>query len=99
MNGHVHSAVFLLYSTWNPAQPHAAAWMGGEFGGRVDTSIPLAQALRVHLKLSQHCELGKFQHKVKSLKKLQHINVMASSEWRILSFLYINFLSKAIITF
>ena len=29
----------LLYSTWNSAQCHGAAWMGAEFGGKMDTCI------------------------------------------------------------
>ena len=45
MNGHLHSAIFLLYGTWNSAQPNVAAWMGGEFVGRMDTCIHLAKAL------------------------------------------------------
>ena len=34
-----------LYSTWNPAQRHVAAWMGGEFGGRMDTCTCKAESL------------------------------------------------------
>ena len=36
----------LLYSTWNSAQYYVAAWMGGEFGGRMDTCICMAESLR-----------------------------------------------------
>ena len=36
----------LLISTWNSAQYYVAAWMGGEFGGRMDTCICMAESLR-----------------------------------------------------
>ena len=35
----------LLYSTWNSAQYYVAAWMGGEFVGRMDTCIYTAETL------------------------------------------------------
>ena len=35
----------LLYSTWNSAQCHVAAWMGGESGGKMDTCVCMAEAL------------------------------------------------------
>ena len=35
----------LLYSTGNSAQCYMAAWMGGEFGGRMDTCICMAESL------------------------------------------------------
>ena len=35
----------LLYSTGNSAQRHMAAWMGGKFGGRMDTYICMAESL------------------------------------------------------
>jgi len=35
----------LLYSTGNSAQCYVAAWMGGEFGGRMDTCIYMAESL------------------------------------------------------
>jgi len=35
----------LLYSTGNSAQYYVAAWMGGEFGGKMDTYIRMAESL------------------------------------------------------
>ena len=35
----------LLRSTWNVAYCYMAAWMGGEFGRRMDTGIPIAEFL------------------------------------------------------
>ena len=35
----------LLYSTGNSAQCYVAAWMGGEFGGELDTCICMAESL------------------------------------------------------
>ena len=35
----------LLYSTGNSAQCYVAAWMGGQFEGRVDTCICMAESL------------------------------------------------------
>ena len=35
----------LPYSTGNSAQCHVAAWMGGKFGGRMDTCICMAESL------------------------------------------------------
>ena len=35
----------LLYSTWNSVQHYVAAWMGGEFGGEMDTCICMAVSL------------------------------------------------------
>ena len=35
----------LLCSTWNAAQCYMAAWMGGEFGRRMDTCICMAELL------------------------------------------------------
>ena len=36
----------LLYSTWKSAQCYVAAWKGGEFVGRMDTCICIAESLR-----------------------------------------------------
>ena len=36
----------ILNSTWNSAQCDMAAWMGGEFGGELDTGIGMAESLR-----------------------------------------------------
>ena len=36
---------FLPYSTGNSGQWYVAAWMGGEFGGRMDTGICMAESL------------------------------------------------------
>ena len=36
----------LLYSTWNSVQRYVAAWMGGEFAGRMDACICMAESLR-----------------------------------------------------
>ena len=35
----------LLYSTWNSVQRYVAAWMGGEFGGEMDTCICMTVSL------------------------------------------------------
>ena len=35
----------LLYSTWNSAQCYIAAWIGGEFGGRMNTFMCMAGSL------------------------------------------------------
>ena len=45
----------LLYSTGNSAQWYVAAWMGEEFGGRMDTVYAWLSHSAMHLKLSQHC--------------------------------------------
>ena len=45
----------LLYSTGNSAQCYVAAWMGEEFGGRMDTVYAWLSRSAMHLKLSQHC--------------------------------------------
>ena len=49
-DGHVHSIKWitnmgLLYSTGNSAQCYLAAWIGGEFEGRMDTFICMAETL------------------------------------------------------
>jgi len=36
----------LLHSMWNSAQRRVTAWMGGEFGGRMDTCMCVAQSFR-----------------------------------------------------
>ena len=35
----------LLYSTGNSAQYYVVAWMGGEFGGRMDTCVCITESL------------------------------------------------------
>ena len=35
----------LLYSIWNPIPCYLATWIGGEFGGRMDTCICMAESL------------------------------------------------------
>jgi len=45
----------LLYSTRNSAQCYAAAWMGGECGGKWIHVHVWLSIFTVHLKLSQHC--------------------------------------------
>ena len=35
----------LLYSAWNSAQCYVTPWMGGEFGGRKDICICMAESL------------------------------------------------------
>ena len=35
----------LLYSTWNSVQCYVAAWMGGDFGGKMDTCVCMAESL------------------------------------------------------
>ena len=44
-----------LHSTWNSAQCCVAAWMGGEFGGKLIHVYMWLSSFTVHLKLSQHC--------------------------------------------
>ena len=44
----------LLYSTWNSAQCHVSAWMGGESGGEWIHVYLWLSPFTVHLKLS-HC--------------------------------------------
>ena len=44
----------LLYSTWNSAQCHVLAWMGGESGGEWIHVYLWLSPFTVHLKLS-HC--------------------------------------------
>ena len=44
----------LLHSTWNSAQCHMAAWMGGEFGGEQIHVYVWLSPFAVHLKLSHH---------------------------------------------
>ena len=45
----------VLYSAWNSAQCHVAAWMGGEFGGEWIHVYVWLSTFALHLKLSQHC--------------------------------------------
>ena len=45
----------LLYSTWNSAQCHVAAWTGGGFGGECTHVYVWLSPSAVHLKLSQCC--------------------------------------------
>ena len=45
----------LLYNTWNSAQCHVAAWMGGEFGEEWIHVYVWLSPFAVHLKLLQHC--------------------------------------------
>ena len=35
----------LLYSIWNPIPCYLATWIGGEFGGRMDTCMHTAESL------------------------------------------------------
>ena len=42
----------LLYSTGNSAQHHVAAWMGGKFGGRMDTCyVCVCVCVCVHIRV------------------------------------------------
>ena len=43
--------IIVLYSTWNSAQYHVAAWMGVGFGGEGYTCVWLSP-FTVHLKLT-----------------------------------------------
>ena len=45
----------LRYGTWNSAQCHVPAWMGGKFGGEWIHVYAWLSPFLVHLKLSQHC--------------------------------------------
>ena len=45
----------LLYSTWNSAQYHVAAWTRGVFGGEWIHAYVWLCPFAIHLKLSQHC--------------------------------------------
>ena len=45
----------VLYSAWNSAQCHVAAWMGVGFGGEWIHVYVRLSPFAVHLKLSQHC--------------------------------------------
>ena len=42
-------------STWNSAQCHVAAWMGGEFGREWIYVYVWLSPFAVYLKLFQHC--------------------------------------------
>ena len=45
----------LLYSPGSSAQRHAAAWLGGAFGGEWTHEHIRLGPFAVHLNLSQHC--------------------------------------------
>ena len=45
----------LLYSTGNPAQYYAAAWIGGEYGGEWIHGYVWLSPFAVYLELLQHC--------------------------------------------
>ena len=45
----------LLCCTWNSAQSHVAAWMGGGLGGEWIPVHGWLSPFAVHLKLPQHC--------------------------------------------
>ena len=59
----------LPYSTWNAARCYAAVWMGREFGGEWVHVCVWLSALSGYPKLSQHCESGIPQYKIKLKKK------------------------------
>ena len=60
----------LQYSTWNSAQCYVAAWMGGEFGGRMGTCICMIESLCCSPEtINIVCKLGIPQYKIKSLKR------------------------------
>lgn len=44
----------LLYSTWNSADCHVPAYMGGQFGGEGTHEHVWLSLLTVHLKLPQY---------------------------------------------
>ena len=59
----------LRYGTWNSAQCHAAAWMGGKFGGEWIRVYVWVSPFVDRLKPSQHCSSALPQNKMKSLKQ------------------------------
>ena len=59
-------------TTWNSAEGHVAAWMGGEFEGEGIPVFVWLNPLAMHLKLSQTPAI--FQYKIKSLNKNQLIH-------------------------
>ena len=63
----------LLYSTGNSAPCYLAAWMGGEFGGRMDTCICMAESLPCSPDIIITLLIGYTQHKIKRLKSI-HMN-------------------------
>ena len=69
----VHTAVFkmnnpqvLLYSTGNSAQHYVAAGMGGEFGGRIETCICMAESLCCASETIMILLISYSQYKIKS---------------------------------
>ena len=59
----------LLHSTGNSAQCYVAAWMGGEFGGRMDTCVYMAQSLHCSPEITQRCQLDMPRYKIKCFLK------------------------------
>ena len=56
----------LLWSTWNSAQCHVAACLGGGFGEEPIHVYVWLSPFTAHLKLTQHCQLAITQYKIKS---------------------------------
>ena len=56
----------LPYSAWNTARCYVAVWMGREFGGEWVHVCVWLSALSGYPKLSQHCESGIPQYKIKA---------------------------------
>ena len=44
-NHTIYDLCDLLHSTWNSTQCYMPAWMGEEFGGRIDTCVCMAESL------------------------------------------------------
>ena len=44
-NHTIYDLCDLLHSTWNSTQCYMPAWMGEEFGGRIDTGVCMAESL------------------------------------------------------
>ena len=59
----------ILYSTWNSAQCDTAAWMGGEFGGELDTCIRMAESLRCSSEIIKTLLISYAQIQNKKFKK------------------------------
>ena len=45
----------LLYSMWKSVQCYVAAWVRGEFGGRMDTCVCMAESLHCSSETISHC--------------------------------------------
>ena len=55
----------LLYSTWNCAQCHVAAWMGEAFGGEWMHAYAWLSPFAIHPKLSPHNIVNRLYRNIK----------------------------------